>query len=344
MVHVQTNLARLYLPLLAHHQSDVRQQACLILLGTFGDRALTYLRRLLDDDDLQVRHDARLALLAFVEVTGGDVKIQPFRGMHVQCLGRMRVYIGNHELQPEDWAQPEGGRAGWQKVQAALAYLVHCGRRGASRDALGAAVWGGPVSAHSMARTLTALRQALGKDADGKDFAQQGLAIEADYCILDPDCYHTDVQMFEQVFNMATQVEQERGLGQAAPLYEQAVQLYNGPYMDDVVRGSGWAKPRREYLSSSFVIAAERLAEHAYLQGRHRECIKVCTLALEADPRADDVVVWLLRAYAELGQHADLEQAYHGYLRAADLRPHTAAAQQDPVTQAYQGLRRERAQ
>jgi hypothetical protein len=58
MFHQQTNLARPYLPLLANPQPLVRRQACLIMLGSYGDRALTYLRRLIDDVDPQVRQDA----------------------------------------------------------------------------------------------------------------------------------------------------------------------------------------------------------------------------------------------------------------------------------------------
>src|SRR4051794_22396498 len=96
---------QLYLPLLAHHQHAVRQQACLIVLGTYGDRALTYLRRMTDDSDYEVRQSARLALLAMTEMTNQAIKVQSFRGMYIECLGRLRVYIGNHEIQHQDWAQ-----------------------------------------------------------------------------------------------------------------------------------------------------------------------------------------------------------------------------------------------
>src|SRR5262245_61766300 len=103
MSQQQTNLARLYLPLLVYNQPAVRRQACLVMLGTYGDRALSSLRRLLDDADPQVRQDARLALLAVAEITDTTLKAQPFRGMYIECLGRMRVYIGNYEMRDSDW-------------------------------------------------------------------------------------------------------------------------------------------------------------------------------------------------------------------------------------------------
>ena len=322
---------RLYLPLLTHHDPEVRRQACLILLGTYGERAVTALRRLLDDPDQQVRREARLGLLALVEVTDAGVRFRPPRGMYVACLGGLRVFVGNRELRPEDWAQTEGGRAGWQKVRAAFAYLVHSGRRGASRPALGAAVWGGAVSASSLARTLSALRHTLSAHYDG------ALMLDAEHCLLDPDSYHTDVQLFERAFDMATRVEHDQDLAAAAPLYDQAIQLYAGPYMADLPRGSGWWRERRDHLMSSFVIAAERAAEHAFTQQQYQRCADVCALALDADPSADDVVAWQLMAYGQLGATAELSHAYQAYLRAAG-RDEQHEDPHDRATRTYREL------
>jgi len=335
-------LARLYLPLLADNRPVVRQQACLILLGTYGDRALTYLRRLADDADPQVRYDARLALLAIVEITDSTLKSKPFRGMHVECLGRMRVYIGNYELRDSDWTEAEGGRAGARKMQGALAYLIHCGRRGSSREALGAALWDKGFSATSLSRTLSALRQTLKRHADSTFVVERALVIENDYCLLDPDCYHTDTLFFEQAYNQATRVESEQSLEVAIPLYTHTLQLYFGPYMADIPCANGWYRSRRDHLRGSFVIAAERLAEHAYDQGQYSQCIDTCALALDAEPAADEMVTWLLRAYARAGLYAELEHGYRGYLHAAGLDAGSAAGQQDAVVQLYQSLGRAR--
>jgi DNA-binding SARP family transcriptional activator len=335
------NLARLYLPLLANPLPPVRRQACMIMLGTYGNRALTYVRRLMDDVDPQVRQNARLALLAVVEVTDMGISFQPFRGMYTQCLGRLRVYVDNHEIQAQDWAQADHGRAGWQKVQSVFAYLVHCGRRGATREAIGAAVWGGPFSANSLSRTLTTLRQTLTK-ASGPDLVERVLMINDEYCMLDPGFYHTDMQLFERTFETAARVEQESGLEAAAPIYIQAMQLYGGPYMADVLRGSGWAQQRRDHLMNSFMLAAERLAEHSYEQRQYKKCIDICTAALDTDDTADEIVVWLMRAYAQDRQYASLEQAYRRYARALGLDLENLADRQDLVVQAYYDLSRAR--
>lgn len=333
-----THITRLYLPLLAHTQPQIRSQAAMILLITYGDHALTYIRRLINDPDMQVRQDARIALLAISEITGHEIKLQPFRGIYIECLGRLRVYIGNHEMQSQDWVQADAGRAGKQKVAGVLAYLVHCGRRGASRKALGEAVWGDEPSASSMARTLTALRQALDNRTSGSGMLERALVIENDFCLLDPDICHTDVHMFERAYDLAVRHEQDYDLEQAAPLYTQVVQLYGGPYMADVLPGSGWSWQRREHLMSSFVLACERLAEYYYTHQKYNHCIEICSLAIDSDDAADDIVVWLLRAYAKEGRNNELRQLYRRYLRTTAIDPNSEAMQQDSVVQEYNRL------
>jgi DNA-binding SARP family transcriptional activator len=335
------NLARLYLPLLANAQPLVRRQACMILLGTYGNRALTYVRRLIDDGDPQVRQNARLALLAIAEITDLGITFQPFRGMYMQCLGRMRVYAGNHEIQAQEWAQADHGRAGWQKVQGVFAYLLHSGRRGATREAIGTAVWGGPFSANSLSRTFTTLRQTLVK-ACGPAFVERALMITDDYCALDPTYYHTDMQLFEHTFDAAIHLEQESGLEMAAPIYSQAMHLYGGPYMADVPQGSGWSRQRRDHLMNSFMIAAERSAEFSFSQRKYKQCIAICTAALDTDEAADEIIVWLMRAYAQEGRQAEIEQLYRRYARALRIDLDDLVDHQDPVVLVYQGLGRTR--
>lgn len=327
----------LYLPLLANQQPDVRRHARAIVLGIYGEQALTSLRRLLDAPNQLIREQAREALLAITEQNDLDIVVQPFQGIYVECLGQLRVYAGNKELQPKDWGQSNSGHAGWQKVRALFAYLVHAGRRGATRARLSFALWGESASATSLSRTLHALRQMLATAYD-MDFADRVLTITNDHCILAPDAYHTDARLFEQVFANAIYSEQIGDLELAAPFYQQAMRLYGGPYMVDVLRSCPWCEDQRQHLMNSFIIAAERLAEHAYNQGRYQQCINICHQAIEADETADDLATWLLRAYARLDRRAEIEHAYRRYLRAAAIIPHEADGVQDPVVQLYRSL------
>ncbi|HEU5102638.1 MAG TPA: bacterial transcriptional activator domain-containing protein [Roseiflexaceae bacterium] len=333
------NPVRLYLPLLVNPQPEIRHHASIILLSTYGERAMIHLCRLLNEPDQQIQRQAREALQNLGAVAGLAVELQPYRGMYVECLGHLNVYIGNREIHPQDWTQFQGGRAGWRKVQGVFAYLIHCGRNGTSREELGAAVWGGPVSTISLSRTLTVLRQVLAQSEDST-FVQRALMITPDHCMLSTDVYHTDGQIFERTFNMGTYTEHAQGLAAAVPFYSSAMSLYSGPYMSSVPCSQVWSEERRDLLMNAFVIAAERLAEYAYTQRRYQQCIAVCRRALRADPGADDVTAWLLRAYAQQKSYGELERTYHSYLRAAAVDLKSADSQQDLAVQTYKTLGR----
>jgi DNA-binding SARP family transcriptional activator len=331
------NPARLYLPLLDHPQAEVRRQACAILLGTHGISALAALRSLLDDADPTVRQQARQGLHALATIGGSEIAEQPSHSIHIECLGQLRMWIGGRLISLRDWMQADSGRAGWRKVQGVFAYLVHCGRYGTSRKALGQAVWGGTVSAASLARTLSALRQTLAGSSDA-DLIERALTISGDQICFAADTYTSDARFFEQAFEMAYYIESEHSLAAAAPLYAQAMQLYTGTYMIDIAGSEEWSQRRRDHLLGNFVIAAERMAEHAFAEQRYRECVAICRQALEIDDAAEELSIWLLRAYDRLNLRHEIAYAYRSYLRAATITPLGDEGRHNPVVRTYQEL------
>lgn len=331
------NLARLYLPLLTHAQAEVRRHACAILLGTHGPRALIALRGLINDPDPATREQARQGLLTIRTIGGNEIAEQPYQNIYIECLGQLRVWVGGRQISPRDWMQADSGRAGWRKVQGAFAYLVHRGRYGASRKALGAAVWGGPVSSASLARTLTALRQTLA-GADDAALIERALTVGGELVSFAADTYTSDAHFFEQCFEIACATESEQNLAAAVPLYVQATQLYTGTYMLDIAGSDEWGQGRRDHLAGAYVIAAERLAEHTFAQQRYRECVAICQRAIEIDETAEEISTWLLRAYDRLNLRHEIGHAYRSYLRAATITPHGDEGRHNPVVRTYQEL------
>jgi DNA-binding SARP family transcriptional activator len=331
------NLARLYLPLLNHSQAEVRRQACAILLGAHGAQALVALRCLLDDPDPETRLQARQAVHVVAAIHGQQVAEPPWHGIYVECLGQLRVWVAGRQILPRDWMQPDSGRAGWRKVQGAFAYLVHRGRYGASRKALGEAVWGGPVSAASLARTQTALRQTLA-GADDSALIERAQTNSGVHISFAADTYASDARFFEQAFEIACQTEAEQGLAGAAPLYAQTLRLYSGPYMSDIAGSDEWGQRQRDHLGGNAVIAAERLAEHAYAAQRYRQCVAICRQGLEIDDTAEELSSWLLRAYDRLNLRHEIGHVYRSYLRAATISPEDGEGCHNPVVRTYREL------
>jgi hypothetical protein len=112
--------------------------------------------------------------------------------------------------------------------------------------------------------------------------------------------------------------------------------------MADIPSAHLWGRQRRDYLMNSFIIAADRVAEQAYADQQYHKCIGICQLALDADPTADEPVIWLMRAAAIAGQRAELEHAYCNYLRATGLDKQSVGRSQDMVAQVYKELSRHR--
>ena len=323
----------LYLPLLNHSDPTVRQHATTILLTHYGKRALTHLRRLLDDPALA--EQARTALITIGEISGLAVELRPFRGVYVRCLGDFQVFIDSRQIKADEWGQSEGGRAGGRKVQGIFAYLVHCGAEGATRSEIAEAIWGGTASASSFARTLTALRQLL-QQLGGEELATNLLYTDRQRCALNPDLYQSDANILERTFDLATKTTHEQGIHAARSLYQYVLELYDGPYMDGVVGAQEWATERGAQLLSKVVIAGERLAAEAFAGGDDQQCLQYCQRVLAHEPRAAAVVSWLLRAGQRLGLPMEMQRAYQRYLSATGINPRRR--RDDPVVQLYREL------
>ena len=93
---------------------------------------------------------------------------------------------------------------------------------------------------------------------------------------------------------------------------------------------------------NSFMIAAERSAEFSFNQRQYKQCIAICTAALDTDESADEIIVWLMRAYSQEGRQAELEHVYRRYAKALRIDAGELVGYQDPVVQAYQHLDRSR--
>jgi hypothetical protein len=62
----------------------------------------------------------------------------------------------------------------------------------------------------------------------------------------------------------------------------------------------------------------------------------------KTDAAADEIIVWLMRAYAQEGRLAELEHVYRRYARALRIDLDDLVDRQDPVVQVYQSLGRSR--
>ncbi|MFQ3631054.1 AfsR/SARP family transcriptional regulator [Roseiflexus sp.] len=317
---IETNIVDLCTPLLLHPDEMVQRQAALVLMTTLGTRVFTLLRRRLSDSDARIQCEAKQALRSLERHSGQPVDYRPFRGIHIECLGVFRVYISNHELFPQDWAQTNSSRAGARKVQSVLAYLMHCGNRGASPEELLAVVWENNGNHSALARTLSALRRTIER-LGGVELAESALLYTGDRYILSPAVYTSDVHMFIQSIRVAEETENEHDLATAVPMYRNACALYSGNYMATVGITADDVDERRTDLLNGFLNALERQAEHAWREGDDERCITLCRTGLKFDPSDEHLTLWLLRCLARQRRNHEIVRAYFRYLRSSGVSP-----------------------
>ncbi|HEU5090621.1 MAG TPA: bacterial transcriptional activator domain-containing protein [Roseiflexaceae bacterium] len=309
------NPAALFLALLTNPQASVRQQASLIYTSMFGPRSLTYLRRLLESPDANVRDQATRALRAVAEVSRRDPIKHGFPTVSIECLGRVRLYVGAEEIRISEQVRLLNSASGWQKVESCLAYLMHCGRRGATISSIGAAVWGGRFVEMNVKRTLDTLQRIVANGC-GHDAAARLFQHTDDHWALATDEVFSDVAAFEEAINRAYQLEQRHGRDAAVAVYAQACQLYGGPYMAGLLNDAPWARTRRAQLRADYLLAAEALMEYTFGCERYRDCIAMGTEIFDGDESADGVVCWLVRAHHQLGEWGQANYVYRRYLAA----------------------------
>lgn len=331
------NPASLFIPLLTDSNIQVREQAGLIFLGMYGTRSLTYLRRLLESPSIELRQQAVLALRQMADLSEIDVYDQPFPAISIECLGRVRLYVGAEEVRIDQLVRETSRGVGWQKVEAALAYLIHCGRRGTSVVSLGTAVWGSKVASTNVIRVLEGLRKVL-MSACGEVLAARLLRKADDHWSFAVDECFSDVHAFEQTLSRAYDIDMAQGRAAAAALYAQALQLYGGIYMAGLLQDAPWARTRRADLRNGYLIAAECLMEYSFDCERYRDCIKLGSAIFDDDESAEEVIAWLLRAHHQLGEWSQVEYLYRRYLLANQFDASQAEKDEDAVALAYRSL------
>ena len=208
-------------------------------------------------------------------------------------------YFGHFELLCDGEAV-HLGRNG--KALAILKYLLANRGRPVSQDHLMGWLW--PESNLKKARwslnsAVHGLRKLLGgcPTSDGAGY----VLLEEGYYRMNPSVrVATDVEEFDERYELGRRLETVGRAQEAAAEYEGAVGLYGDDYLvEDLYED--WTMVERERLSNAYVDALDRLADHYMRAGGLGESVKACYRVLEKDRCHEDSHRLLMRCYARLG-------------------------------------------
>lgn len=190
------------------------------------------------------------------------------------------------------------GAGGQRRRVILLAILASACERGLSRDKLLALFWpdADPERARkNLAQAVYALR---------KDLGQDDLITGVAELRLNPDHIRSDVAEFRHAMKQAR--------------YEEAVALYDGPFLDGVHLDDSpefeqWAELECAQLARDYAHALACLATRAADGGDHRGAVLHWRRLLQADPLAADALAGLMTSLLAQGDKAAALQEYQAY-------------------------------
>lgn len=202
--------------------------------------------------------------------------------IHIQALGRTQVVLDERPVTSADW-QVHSSRE--------LFFLVLSHPKGLAKETLGDLLW--PDSSPGQLKlrfknNLYRLRHALGQEAVVFEDERYRFNRAIDY--------EYDVELFLEKIEQAGCVTD---LARRAQLLDEAIALYEGPYLLEI--SSTWVLVERERLHQAFVEAGLELAELRLQSGEIKTALQTCQRLLAEDSCLEEAHRLAMRAYVALG-------------------------------------------
>jgi DNA-binding SARP family transcriptional activator len=274
------------------------------LLGPPDPRAFVPILLIARDRDIH----AAYARQTLAQMGLENVQHHPGYELRVQLLGVFRVWRGRVEIDPSSWKR--------QKARQLFLFLLTHRHALWEREQICNALW--PELAPQQAQRdfkiaysalLNVLEPQRSRNAPSayihRDGSRYGWSAPADVQL--------DVSEFEALIKQGDAAYRQN-ISQAAVLYRQMLQLYQGEYLQEFPYEE-WCSEERERLSALFLQTAERLAAILIQQQAWEEAIHTAQVILMYDDCWESAYRILMRAYTEQGQSG---QAIRAYQRCVD--------------------------
>jgi len=215
----------------------------------------------------------------------------------------VKVYtLGRFGLLVDDRAV-EYGRKVQQKPLALLKVLVALGGRGVPEVRLAELLWPeaeGDLAHHSFEVALSRLRKILGKE--------DALVLKVGRLSLSNRQCWVDVWAFERILGQAEKARKERTGTVAIRLYEKALFLYRGPFLQP--EEMSCAASPREKLRSGFLRAVAHLGQCYEDRERWEEAVSCYGKGIDADDLAEELYRRLMVCHLRQGREAEALSVY----------------------------------
>jgi LuxR family maltose regulon positive regulatory protein len=226
--------------------------------------------------------------------TPASIAVADGRAILVRCLGNFRVTVAGREVQQDRWVST--------KARDLLAYFVTFRGERVPVDRVFEAIW---PEADARSRTafhtaLSRLRNALRTSEPSTQF----ILVEAGEYWLDAARFSVDVDAFDAALAKARNASGE----EAARLYEQAIALRNGDYLDNLYYD--WLMPERHRLTRELLASLRILAGYRLAAGDPDRALELVQRSLQLDSLQEEVHWLAMRCHAMARDKAGLMRQF----------------------------------
>ena len=252
----------------------------------------------------------RLSAPGIVETNGRETAVR------VQCLGPFRVFVRGTEITATHWVST--------KARDMLAYFITHRQQRIPLDKATVDIWpDSEQQGRAFHSALYRLRQALRQDDEKAKFI---LVQNGEYW-LDAQRFAIDVDDFETAVQQAAQAQPS----ELSYCLEQAIQLYQGSYMSNLLYYD-WIDQERQQLQTQQLQLLCQLA-HAYAdQQNYQAALKYISQAISTDPLRENYYCAAMTYHAAQRDRSGLLRCYQSLTqelqRALNLSPSPSTQQQ----------------
>jgi len=218
--------------------------------------------------------------------------------LRICALGPGRVYRGEYALTTSDWI--------YSKVRELLFYLLCFPSR--TKEQIGLALWSDASPAQlrsNFHNTLYHLRHILGRP--------EWIVFEHNHYTFNRQLpYWFDVEAFESHLAGARQL-QDTAPAQAIQALAEAVELYQGDFLEDLVTGD-WLLGRRDALQRMYLEALLALGQLCFAEGRYAEATEAYRKIIAYDRYQEAAHRELMRCYVRQGERGQALRHYQSLL------------------------------
>ncbi len=292
--------------------SGLRTEVAAALLSDNGpqsaDKSVATAKELRVNDPVSTEEQLNAALLLLKQPSKSEAidvaKEQSDDGyLEIFFLGPVKVRRGGYQITDRAWRT--------SKAKELFAYLLAQSDRSAFRDELLEVLWpeqSVDAAVKNFHFTLHSLRRALEPHLPAGSRSSFLILSGRRYQLNLPSDTWVDVQEFKTRVANGSKLMQAKQENRALPLFEEAIELYQGDYLIDIY--ADWAERERQHLLRAYLSSLRQLAWSAYARQNYDQVIHYVGAVLSKDNYVEEAHRLLMQVACDTGNPAKALRQY----------------------------------